>query len=137
MSEQNFERVLARAKDLLLVDDSSSLPPISSHRAGDGTLNVGFEVTGDLMWFRGHFPGKPIVPGVVQLHWAVGFSRAYYGIDHSPQQILRLKFKKIIVPPASIELTLTRVAETDVRFGFTRNDDQFSLGLLRFAEVSP
>ena len=44
-------------------------------------------------YFQGHFPGQPVLPGIVQLHLAVLVCRALYGFDDAPQEVKRLKFK--------------------------------------------
>ena len=33
-------------------------------------------ISPELDWFRGHFPDNPVLPGVVQLHWAVTAAHA-------------------------------------------------------------
>ena len=48
------------------------------------------------LFFQGHFPGNPILPGIVQLHWAIGFSMGLLGFSEAPHDIKRLKFKNIV-----------------------------------------
>lgn len=60
----------------------------------------------ELSYFRGHFPGHPVLPGVVQTHWAIGYGAQYLGL---PQRIKRLeviKFKNLIQPETQLTLKL-------------------------------
>ena len=47
-----------------------------------------------------------VLPGVVQLHWAVGLTQAaVVGLD-DVDSVHRLKFRRPLVPPLDVELTL-------------------------------
>ena len=96
------------------------------------SLRLGLDIEPDLNWFRGHFPGHPVLPGIVQLHWAVAIAIAYFGIRDVPDQVLRLKFKSIVVPPCTVNLAIVRSTPTDIRFEYTGNEQQYSEGQLRF-----
>jgi 3-hydroxyacyl-[acyl-carrier-protein] dehydratase len=43
------------------------LPHLVVRSAGDGRTEGEFEVPADSPWFAGHFPGRPILPGVAWL----------------------------------------------------------------------
>jgi 3-hydroxymyristoyl/3-hydroxydecanoyl-(acyl carrier protein) dehydratase len=88
----------------------------------------------DMSWFRGHFPGQPILPGVIQLHWAVIIARALFGFAGSPQEIKRLKFKKVVIPPRVLELSISKPVPDEVQFEFFGPDVQHSQGRLVFAD---
>jgi 3-hydroxymyristoyl/3-hydroxydecanoyl-(acyl carrier protein) dehydratase len=104
---------------------------LARHDDGE-TLHLTLAVSEDLEWFEGHFPGQPVLPGVVQLHWAVDFAREKFGMDGNPDDVQRLKFKSVIIPPVDVDLKLTRTSPTDVRFEFSGADQQYSEGRLRF-----
>ena len=91
-----------------------------------------FDVRPDLSWFQGHFPGNPILAGVVQLHWAVGLALAVFEYDRVPVEIKRLKFKNIVTPPRILELSLTKTSESEVQFEYVSQGQIHSLGRLVF-----
>ena len=92
------------------------------------------EISEDLPWFRGHFPGQPVLPGIVQLHWAVLVCRALYGFGDVPMEIKRLKFKKVLVPPQTVELLVTRQGDRETQFRFSSDGEENSEGRIVFPE---
>lgn len=108
-------------------------PDVASVEAETDTVRVVIDVHPELSWFAGHFPGQPVLPGIVQTHWAVLVSRALFGFDEAPPDIKRLKFKNIIVPPRTVTLTLVRHGETEVQFRFASPGEDNSEGRLAFA----
>lgn len=93
------------------------------------------DITEGLSWFQGHFSGFPVLPGVVQLRWAVELSQQHFGFALGPREVMRLKFKSIVVPPIAIELTLTQVGPAQVQFGYTGQGQEYSQGRMVFAET--
>ena len=92
------------------------------------------DISSKLEWFCGHFPGNPVLPGVVQLHWAVIVSLAFFRFRSVPAEIKRLKFKSIVVPPKVLELTVCRTEENEVQFVYASLRQQHSEGRLIFDE---
>jgi len=104
-------------------------------RVEDGdTQQFTLDITDELIWFLGHFPSNPILAGVVQLRWAVELSREHFGYCSGPREIMRLKFKSIIVPPVAIELKLTKLGATATEFFYSGQGQDYSQGKLIFAE---
>ncbi len=112
-------------------------PDIVSASAEDDEARIVFEVSPELCWFAGHFPGQPVLPGIVQTHWAVLVSRALYGFDDAPPDIKRLKFKNVIVPPRTVTLSVVRHGDTEVQFRFSSPGEDNSEGRLAFARPAP
>jgi 3-hydroxymyristoyl/3-hydroxydecanoyl-(acyl carrier protein) dehydratase len=86
----------------------------------------------ELDWFKGHFPGTPVLPGVVQLHWAARVARALFNFDRPPATVNRLKFQNVVVPPRVIELETEYVDRGRVRFACRSGAVVHSSGMLRF-----
>jgi 3-hydroxymyristoyl/3-hydroxydecanoyl-(acyl carrier protein) dehydratase len=106
--------------------------PIVAQKATESSLCLVLNIDTELDWFRGHFPGTPVLPGIVQLHWAVVLAKEHFAIVGEPCDILRLKFKSVVVPPIEIELSLSRKNATDIDFACTSSEHQHSEGRLRF-----
>lgn len=115
-----------------LPDADDEFPRIQSVTADSGCLTVNFDVSAELRWFRGHFPGQPVLPGVVQLHWAVLVAAAYFDVSGVPSEIKRLKFKKVFTPPQILELTLHEYGSAAVQFRFNSAGEECSQGRLVF-----
>jgi acyl-coenzyme A synthetase/AMP-(fatty) acid ligase/3-hydroxymyristoyl/3-hydroxydecanoyl-(acyl carrier protein) dehydratase len=60
----------------------------------------------DLFYFDGHFPGVPILAGVVQIHWVIAYGRRCFDLPPVFLGIHALKFQRIITPekPFTLEL---------------------------------
>jgi 3-hydroxymyristoyl/3-hydroxydecanoyl-(acyl carrier protein) dehydratase len=59
-----------------------------------------------LLWFRGHFPEHPILPGVTQIHWAMQYARQLLGIEAVFRGIEAVKFQQPLLPEQRVCLTL-------------------------------
>jgi len=108
------------------------MPRVLSREVRDESLHLHIAVDEDLDCFPGHFPGFAVLPGVVQLHWAIRFAREHFRFDDDPRDVRRLKFKSVVVPPATMHLTVVRNGPADVSFLFEGDGTEYSEGRLRF-----
>ncbi len=78
-----------------------------------------------LVYFDGHFPGQPILPGVAQLAWVESFARLFFALERPFRTMEVLKFKRIIQPGALLTLALEWKAEASKLY-FEINSDNAS-----------
>lgn len=104
-------------------------PMISAEtRRVDGML-LELVVPPGILFFEGHFPTQPVLPGVVQIHWALEFARTRLGVDHAFRSIEALKFQRVIVPGQSLTLDLDYRAQRRVlKFAYASNAGPHSAG---------
>ncbi len=85
----------------------------------------------DLHWFQGHFPGSPVLPGIVQVFWAVKMAARYMNVEAVPEDHLRVKFRQVLVPPIGVRLALNvDQAKQQLRFTFESEKGLHSQGRL-------
>lgn len=77
----------------------------------------------------GHFPGRPIVPGVVLLQCVLDEAERWLGRPLSVGALPQAKFSSPLLPEQSAELEL-RLAGSELRFTVTRDAQVLTQGLL-------
>ena len=82
------------------------LPPLSSEVVGAEGLTWKFFVPMELPFFEGHFPGHPILPGVVALGWLLAAAERFTGRTPAAVELLNVKFQVVILPGAALELSV-------------------------------
>ncbi len=60
------------------------------------------EMSPELEAFCGHFPDNPILPGVVQIDWAMRFAAIHLGLEDMSARVFQVKFRDIIQPDIKI-----------------------------------
>jgi acyl-coenzyme A synthetase/AMP-(fatty) acid ligase/3-hydroxymyristoyl/3-hydroxydecanoyl-(acyl carrier protein) dehydratase len=60
----------------------------------------------DLLYFDGHFTVAPVLPGVVQVDWAIHYGRLHFGLAGAFVGINALKFQQMIRPGVPVRLEL-------------------------------
>jgi len=111
-------------------------PPVALWLKEQDRLRFLLHIRTDAPCFEGHFPGNPILPGIIQLHWAVLLARHCLGLEEPPRELRRIKFQGILVPPRLVELRLNPAGERNVEFQVLGKSEAHSSGLLVFPERS-
>jgi 4-coumarate--CoA ligase (photoactive yellow protein activation family) len=84
-----------------------------------------------LVHFAGHFPGLPILPGVVQVDWAVRFAAAQVPAAIDVASIDRLKFLAPVPPGAQLKLTLAHdAARQRIQFTYRLGERDCASGVI-------
>ena len=71
-----------------------------------GRLLLDLYVGSGLAHFAGHFPELPVLPGVVQIDWAVRFARQHLGLRGTFERLENIKFQALVLPGAALSLEL-------------------------------
>lgn len=96
-----------------------------------------FEVEAGHPAFIGHFPGRPILPGVVQLDWAIRLGGEVFGALGGFRSLEHLKFQATLEPLEPVELRLTwEAASRQLGFAYTGPKGRKSSGFAHFADES-
>ncbi|WP_426201711.1 AMP-binding protein [Pseudomonas sp. TWP3-1] len=72
----------------------------------DGEWNLQLSVPPDLAYFSGHFPKAPVLPGVVQVEWALNLGRQLLNLSGAFAGMEVLKFQQLVRPGDEIQLHL-------------------------------
>ena len=106
---------------------------ILDERCQDGRCERTARVPHGLGCTDGHFPGLPIVPGFVQVGWAIETARPLTGAG-VVRRIEALKFKEILRTGETILLAVERAGD-GVRFTLHREGAIVSSGRLIFGDA--
>ncbi|MFS2157735.1 AMP-binding protein [Pseudomonas sp. Pseusp122] len=120
----NAQGKLAQAEvQALLMAPRSKQPDVLSQQHIDGEWQLELSVPPDLAYFSGHFPSVPVLPGVVQVDWAIALGRRLLDLPPRFAGMEVLKFQQLIRPGDRISLTLRFDTERGKLYFAFRNGD--------------
>ena len=102
---------------------------------GTNTLTIHFYTQPELEYFKGHFPGRPILPGVVQTHWAIHYGATYLGLPDTIKRLEVIKFKNLIQPDMELSLRLELKANGKLVFQYLCDSNVMSSGRIVYPET--
>lgn len=117
---------VARA-DLAALFAPPAAPVILAARQDEKRAEIDIEIPYDLRWFEGHFPDAPVLPGVVQIEWALAEGRRRFGLTQPAARDFQVKFKSVIGAGDRLTLCLT-LDERRLKFAYERDGAACSTG---------
>jgi len=88
----------------------------------------------DLLYFDGHFDVAPILPGVVQVEWALHYGRQYFTLPPNFTGVNLLKFQQMVRPDMAVQLELVHdTAKGSLNFRYVSAGSQHSSGRIMLA----
>lgn len=103
----------------------------------DDAQHYELRVPATLAHFAGHFPGLPILPGVIQIDWAIHLGAQHWPDVRSIASIERLKFMAPVPPGALLRLTLSHdPSRRHVRFTYRLGERHCASGVLVYGRAT-
>ena len=90
----------------LFIKEQVKWPDVLRQAMIDGRLTLECRIPTELIYFDGHFPGNPILPGIVQTHWAESYGRQFLSVKGCFTSLEAIKFQQVIPPESLVTLTL-------------------------------
>lgn len=119
-------------RDLFMNTDEKS-PNIKLLHRDEKCVELEFIWPLNLLYFQGHFPGTPILPGVVQVDWAIKTGRQFFDLPKHFRAMHALKFQHVILPDCSVNLRLNYDQEKScLSFSYFSPTKQHSSGRFLF-----
>ncbi|WP_103308859.1 MULTISPECIES: AMP-binding protein [unclassified Pseudomonas] len=92
--------------EALLMAPRPKAPDVLEQVETDGEWSLRLVVPPDLAYFSGHFPTAPVLPGVVQVDWALSLGRQLLDLPPRFVGMEVLKFQQLVRPGDDIQLHL-------------------------------
>lgn len=108
--------------EALLLAPRPKAPEILEQAETEGEWNLQLSVPPDLAYFSGHFPKAPVLPGVVQVEWALNLGRQLLNLPGPFAGMEVLKFQQLVRPGDEIQLHLRFDPERGKLYFAYRND---------------
>lgn len=107
----------------LLIAPRGQAPEILKQEQIEGEWHLDLSVPPDLAYFSGHFPTAPVLPGVVQVDWALAIGQRLLDLPPKFAGMEVLKFQQLVRPGDRISLSLRFDAERSKLYFAFRNGD--------------
>jgi uncharacterized membrane protein/3-hydroxymyristoyl/3-hydroxydecanoyl-(acyl carrier protein) dehydratase len=124
------------AGEVPAADPPALQPEILAERHSPERWEQDLRVPEDLACWPGHFPGQPILPGVLQLDWAIKLLSRWRGGASWPHRVEQLKFKHFVRPGEVLTLTVERGPGIGFSFLLANDATTFSTGRIVLEEAT-
>jgi 3-hydroxymyristoyl/3-hydroxydecanoyl-(acyl carrier protein) dehydratase len=112
------------------------LPELIEQSRADASLRLRFLIDPALAYFTGHFADWPILPGIVQIHWAIEYARKHWNCRGPCQRLENVKFHRIVRTGIELSLTLKYdAAKSRLDFLYDNAAHKYSSGVAFFTAV--
>jgi len=108
--------------EALLLAPRPKAPEVLEQVETDSEWSLQLSVPPDLAYFSGHFPKAPVLPGVVQVEWALNLGRHLLNLSGKFAGMEVLKFQQLVRPGDEIQLHLRFDRERGKLYFAYRND---------------
>jgi acyl-coenzyme A synthetase/AMP-(fatty) acid ligase/3-hydroxymyristoyl/3-hydroxydecanoyl-(acyl carrier protein) dehydratase len=108
--------------EALLLAPRPKTPQVLEQIEADGEWSLQLAVPPDLAYFSGHFPKTPVLPGVVQIDWALSLGRQLLALPEKFAGMEVLKFQQLMRPGDLVQLHLRFDPERGKLYFVYRND---------------
>jgi 3-hydroxymyristoyl/3-hydroxydecanoyl-(acyl carrier protein) dehydratase len=123
------KRVLEDLRALFGGQDPLDVLDLDIRLQGETNAEIAFTLPPELIFFEGHFPDRPILPGVAQTHIAVLMAQKLWGFWPADSNLARLKFRRVLIPGDTVVLKLKRdQGRGRLSFAYTLGDIDASQG---------
>jgi acyl-coenzyme A synthetase/AMP-(fatty) acid ligase/3-hydroxymyristoyl/3-hydroxydecanoyl-(acyl carrier protein) dehydratase len=92
--------------EALLLAPRPKAPEVLEQVETDGEWSLQLAIPPDLAYFSGHFPQTPVLPGVVQVDWALSLGQQLMNLPARFAGMEVLKFQQLVRPGDEIQLHL-------------------------------
>ncbi|HEX7815958.1 hypothetical protein [Dyella sp.] len=121
--------------DALLRAPLSRDPIVLAEESNEQGMTIRLHVPVDLAHFPGHFAGAPVVPGAVQVAWALSLAAPRLGTGAGCHTMEALKFQQLLRPGAPVTLTLRADhARGKLHFAYRHDEAIYSSGRLVWSD---
>jgi len=105
---------------------------LSVSRSSDDEALIRLDLPEGHAAFAGHFPNQPILPGVVQTHWAIRLGAELLETGCDAATDFQVKFRRVIQPGEPLELSLRHDrAKASLSFEYRQQGEVASTGRIR------
>jgi 3-hydroxymyristoyl/3-hydroxydecanoyl-(acyl carrier protein) dehydratase len=119
------------ALSALFAPASRELPVILAQTVTPEQAIFQLELTENLRWFDGHFPGQPLLPGVAQLHIAAACARLAWDRHFTGRHMARVKFRRVLAPNQRVALVLNLRKAGEMDFQYLHGDEIAASGTFK------
>jgi len=81
-------------------------PQVLSKQRQADSVTLELRLPATLLWFKGHFPEQPILPGVAQLNWVMTFAREELPLAANFAGFDVIKFQQPLLPEQQVTLSI-------------------------------
>ncbi len=118
----------AAIREILL---SNMVEPIVENIARtENSWSADFTFEPDAPYFKGHFPGFSVLPGVVQLGLAHHYAEAFLRKSFALGSVKKMKFSRPIVPGEQVRFTLEKRSDDEIGYTYAKGETICSCGCL-------
>lgn len=86
----------------------------------------------DESFYEGHFPGRPVTPGVILIDRAVAAAETLLGKKIALKGLKKVKFSNPVLPGEKVELSVVQLSDSEIGYSYSKGDVRCASGVMDF-----